>query len=136
MELEADLGINMEKNVCMTPENREDFKRQANYRTLSGAFDVLYADFDGSWEAWYSAKGRKKDHPSYEEYAAAYVANSHCDELFGEKVARELRKRYPCRPSRHLPDGCTNWSSKPAKLPPRLKLPREKFIWPPPMTNA
>jgi len=125
------------KDILFMPyEEREDFKRQANYRTLEGAYDVIYADYEGSKEAWHHMKGKKRDHPSYNEYAAAYVANSLCDELFGETVARKLRRIYPGGSSAYLPDGCTNWSRKLPKRPPRLKLPRERFIWPPPMTNA
>ena len=89
--------------------DRERLKNEANYNTLAGAFDVILAHFERSKESWYSAKGRKKKHPCYRDYVTAYVANPHCVSMFGEKVARELRKRYPGGSDPHLPNGSSYW---------------------------
>jgi len=125
----------MREVSIMCPEDRERFKAEADYKTIGGALDVIYADYEGSREAWYSVKRWKKDHPSYEEYVRAYVANPYCEKLFGEKLAWQLYKRFPGIPSRHLPDGSTIWLRKPAKYQPPPKLPYKKMTWPPSMVG-
>ena len=97
------------ERYIMCHEERERLKAEADYHTLEGAWDVIFAHYERSREAWYSVKGRYKEHPSYEEYAAAYVANPHCDSLFGEKVARRLRKQYPGGSDPHMPNGSSYW---------------------------
>ena len=92
----------------MPYHERERLKNEADYKTLGGAFDVIYAHYERSRESWYSNK-RKKEHPSYEEYTTAYVANDHCTNIFGKEVTQELRRRYPGKPSPHLPSGSSYW---------------------------
>jgi hypothetical protein len=97
-------------NLYILPRaERERLKSEADRKTLSGAFDVIYALYERSREAWHSVKRRKKQHPSYEEYARAFAANPHSIYLFGKDVVEELRQRYPGKPSRHLPNGASYW---------------------------
>jgi len=99
----------MNEGYALPYGDRERLKNEANYKTLEGAFDVILAHFERSKESWYSAKGRKSEHPSYRDYATAYVANPHCVNIFGEKVTNELRRRYPGKRNPHLPNGSSYW---------------------------
>jgi len=99
----------MKKSDLMYWEDRNALKRNADYRTLEGALDVIRADFEGSKDAWYYLSRKRKGHPTFEEYIRAYVANLHCLKLFGEDVFLELQERFPPKHSYYLPEGRTDW---------------------------
>jgi hypothetical protein len=99
----------MKKSDLMDWEERNALKMNADYRTVEGALDVMRADYEVSKEAWYYLSRKRKGHPTFEEYAKAYVANNLCLKLFGEDVFLELQELFPPKHSYYLQEGHVHW---------------------------
>jgi len=92
---------------AVTPyEVREHVKRLAHsHKSADGAELVMLMHFERSREAW----RRAAPHPDWPTYAGVYAAQPSTALHWGDEIAAELRRRYPGRVQRMMPDGYSYW---------------------------